>query len=160
MFTATLEQGSTLKKIVEAIKDIVNNVNLEATPKGISMQAMDPTHVALVGLTLTDEGFKEYRADKNFSLGIKLANLNKLLKCAGNDDMITLTCEDEPTQLTLTFDSPNQTASFNLNLMNFNGEQLHIPETDYKSVVTLPSGDFARICKELSQISENGTLPP
>ena len=108
MFTATLENGSVLKKIVEAIKDIVNNVNLEATPKGISMQAMDPTHVALVGLILNEEGFKEYRADKNFSLGIKLANLNKLLKCAGNDDMITMTCEDEPTQLTLNFKSSSK----------------------------------------------------
>ena len=108
MFTATLENGSVLKKIVEAIKDIVNNVNLEATPKGLAMQAMDPTHVALVGLELNEEGFKEYRADKNFSLGIKLANLNKLLKCAGNDDMITLTCEDEPTQLTLNFKSASR----------------------------------------------------
>ena len=42
--------------------------------------------------------------------------------------------------------------------MNFSGEQLHIPDTEYKSVVTLPSGDFARICKELSQISENGRI--
>lgn len=108
MFTATLENGSVLKKIVEAIKDIVNNVNLEATPKGLGMQAMDPTHVALVGLNLGEEGFKEYRADKNFSLGIKLANLNKLLKCAGNDDMITLTCEDEPTQLNLNFKSASR----------------------------------------------------
>ena len=106
MFTATLVNGNVLKKIVESIKDIVNNVNIEATPKGLSMQAMDPTHVALVGLNLQEEGFKEYRADKNFSLGVKLANLHKLLKCAGNDDMITMSCEEDPTQLTLNFKSP------------------------------------------------------
>lgn len=50
-----------------------------------------------------------------------------------------------------------QDASFNLNLMNYNGEQLHIPETEYASTVTMPSGDFSRICRELQQISENGT---
>ena len=105
MFTATLENGNVLKKIVESIKDIVNNVNLEATPSGLSMQAMDPTHVALVGLNLKEEGFKSYRADKNFSLGIKLANLHKLLKCAGNDDIITMSCEEEPSQLNLNFKS-------------------------------------------------------
>lgn len=105
MFTATLENGSILKRIVEAIKDIVNNVNLEVSSKGLTLQAMDPTHVALVGLTLNEDGFKEYRADKNFSLGVKLGSLNKLLKCAGNDDLITMSCEDEPTQLTLKFES-------------------------------------------------------
>ena len=48
MFRAQMREGGVLKKIVEAIKDIVSNVNIDAGPNGISMQAMDPSHVALV----------------------------------------------------------------------------------------------------------------
>lgn len=64
MFSATLENGAILKKIVEAIKDLVQNVTLYVGENGISMQAMDATHVALVGLQLDRDGFNgNYRTD-------------------------------------------------------------------------------------------------
>ena len=50
MFEAKLTEGHTLKKIVEAIKDLVTDVNLDVSPQGISLQAMDSSHVALVNL--------------------------------------------------------------------------------------------------------------
>ena len=158
MFRAQLNEGVILKKIVEAIKDIVSNVNIDAGPNGISMQAMDPSHVALVNLSLKAEGFQDYRADKTFPLGIKLANLHKILKCAGNDDIITLECEDEPSQLTLKFDSQSSSASFNLNLITLDSEQLQIPETNYASRVVLPTADFSNICRQLHQLSESVTI--
>lgn len=37
MFEARLEQGVVLKKIVEAIKDLVKNVNIDANESGMSM---------------------------------------------------------------------------------------------------------------------------
>jgi len=53
-----LTEGHTLKKIVEAIKDLVTDVNLDVSPQGISLQAMDTSHVALVSLFLSMEGFE------------------------------------------------------------------------------------------------------
>jgi proliferating cell nuclear antigen len=153
-----MREGGILKKIVEAIKDIVSNVNIDAGPNGISMQAMDPSHVALVNLNLKAEGFGDYRADKTFPLGIKLANLNKILKCASNDDIITLECEDEPSQLTLKFENNIQSASFSLNLISLDSEQLQIPETTYSSRITMPTSDFSNICKQLHQLSESVTI--
>jgi hypothetical protein len=45
---------------------------------GISLQAMDSSHVSLVSLFLRSEGFQQYRADRNLSLGISLASLSKV----------------------------------------------------------------------------------
>ena len=50
MFEAKLTEGVILKKIVEAIKDLVSDVNIDVSPTGISLQAMDSSHVALVSL--------------------------------------------------------------------------------------------------------------
>jgi proliferating cell nuclear antigen len=58
MFEAKLTEGHILKRIVEAIKDLVNEINLDVTPSGISLQAMDTSHVALVSLSLSSEGFE------------------------------------------------------------------------------------------------------
>lgn len=146
-----------LKKIVESIKDIVNIVNIDASPTGLSFQAMDLSHVALVSLTLRSEGFQSYRADRNIPLGIKLVNLHKILKCADNSDVLTLECDDDPQQLMIKFESQTQdkTSKFCLNLMMQEDEQLQIPETVYSSRVSMPSGEFSRIIRELSQLAES-----
>jgi proliferating cell nuclear antigen len=39
MFEAKLLNGNILKKIVEAIKDVVNDVNIDISPSGILQQA-------------------------------------------------------------------------------------------------------------------------
>jgi proliferating cell nuclear antigen len=101
MFEAKLSDGTILKKIIEAIKDLVTDVNIDATPTGLSLQAMDSSHVALVNLSLSMEGFEKYRADRNLTLGISITNLAKVMKLVNQNDSITLKCDDEPTYLTI-----------------------------------------------------------
>jgi len=64
MFEAKLSEGGIFKKIIDSIKDLVKDVNLEVSPTGLSMQAMDSSHVALVSMNLTMEGFDTFRSDK------------------------------------------------------------------------------------------------
>jgi proliferating cell nuclear antigen len=52
MFEARLEECSNFRKIIDSIKDLVKNVNIDVTQKGLSIQAMDSCHIALVSLQL------------------------------------------------------------------------------------------------------------
>lgn len=105
MFEAKLTEGIILKKLIEAIKDLVSDINLDITQSGISLQAMDSSHVALVTLNLSPEGFEEYRCDKQMTIGISVTNLNKIMKCGGNEDSITLSAEDDPSTLNIKFEN-------------------------------------------------------
>ena len=107
MFELRLVQGSLLKKVMEAIKDLVNDANFDCSATGFSMQAMDSSHVALVALLLRSEGFEHYRCDRNVSMGISLANMAKMLKCAGNDDIVTVKADDGTDSVTFMFESPS-----------------------------------------------------
>jgi proliferating cell nuclear antigen len=51
--STVLTEGHILKKIVEAIKDLVTDVNIDVSASGLSLQAMDTSHVALVSLNLS-----------------------------------------------------------------------------------------------------------
>lgn len=148
---------TVLKKIVESIKDIINIVNIDVSPAEMSFQAMDLSHVALVALKLKAEGFQNYRAERNIPLGIKLVNLHKILKCADSSDMITLSCDEDPQQLTIKFESQHgdKASKFCLNLMLQEDEHLQIPETIYSARVSMPSGEFSRIIRELAQLAES-----
>ena len=107
MFELRLVQGSLLKKLIDAIKDLVNDANFDCSSSGFSLQAMDSSHVALVSLLLRSEGFEHFRCDRTFSMGMSIANLAKLLKCASNDDIITIKAVDGTDSVTFMFESPS-----------------------------------------------------
>ncbi|XP_058202518.1 proliferating cell nuclear antigen-like [Rhododendron vialii] len=154
MLELRLVQGSLLKKVLESIKDLVNDANFDCSATGFSLQAMDSSQVAVVALLLKSEGFEHYRCDRNISMGMNLNNMAKMLKCAGDDDIITLKADDGSDTVTFMFESPTQDkiADFEMKLMDINIERLGFPEADYQAIVRMPSSEFARICKDLSSI--------
>ncbi|XP_043704076.1 proliferating cell nuclear antigen [Telopea speciosissima] len=156
MLELRLVQGSLFKKVLEAIKDLVTDANFDCSATGFSLQAMDSSHVALVALLLRSEGFDHYRCDRNLSMGMNLNNMSKMLKCAGNEDIVTLKADDGSDTVTFMFESPNQDkiADFEMKLMDIDSEHLGIPEAEYQAIVRMPSSEFGRICKDLSSIGD------
>lgn len=69
---------------------------------------MDNSHVSLVSLTLRSDGFDKFRCDRNLSMGMNLASMAKILKCANNDDTLTMKAQDNADTVTFMFESPNQ----------------------------------------------------
>lgn len=106
MFELRLVQGSLLKRLIDAIKDLVNDANFDCSSTGFSLQAMDSSHVALVSLLLRSEGFEHFRCDRTFSMGMSIANMAKMLRCASNDDIITIKADDGTDTVTFMFESP------------------------------------------------------
>ncbi|KAL3787388.1 hypothetical protein ACHAWO_000364 [Cyclotella atomus] len=184
MFEARLTQGKILKQIIEAIKDLVQEANIDCTDDEISIQAMelpptspsspnidctddeisiqamDSSHVSLVSVSLRNGGFDHFRCDRPISLGFNAANMGKILKCAGNEDVVTLKADDEGEALALVFESPNmdRIADFELKLMDIENEQLGIPDTEYKCTVQMPSSEFQRIIRDLQVLGESCTI--
>jgi proliferating cell nuclear antigen len=160
MFEAKLLQGSILKKILDAMKEFVKSANWNCSGDGISLQAIDEGHVALVSLKLNSDLFEQFRCDRNVVLGTNIDNFTKLLRCCGNEDSVTLRAEDQGDILTLIFESPNgdRVSQYELKLMDVDDEQLGIPETSYDSVVKMPSHEFQRICRDLSQITDSVSI--
>ncbi|KAG9509599.1 Proliferating cell nuclear antigen, partial [Fragariocoptes setiger] len=164
MFEARLIQGQIIKKILDAVKDLVTEATWECSPNGLSLQAMDTSHVSLVTAQLKSEGFDHYRCDKPLNLGMNLPHLTKIIKCAGNDDTITIKAIDdedkECDKITLLFEDKNETetSEYEMKLINLDSEYLGIPEQDSEVEVEMPSSKFARICKDLSSMGEAVTI--
>jgi len=88
-----------------AIKELVTDANFECTEDSIKLQAMDNSHVALVTVELLSVGFTHYRCDRPMPLGVNLASLAKVLKCAKDDDRVALTATDAVDVLKLTYEA-------------------------------------------------------
>lgn len=66
---------------------------------------MDNSHVALVSVKLEPGGFDKYRCDRPMPLGVNLGSLTKVLKCAKDDDRVTLKANENADVLNLVYEA-------------------------------------------------------
>ena len=104
MFEATIQQGRTIKQIIEAIKDLVTDCNIDCSEEEVAIQCMDSAHVALVAVRLASGAFTHFRCDRPNTLGINTTNLSKIFKMLDNDGSVTLKAEDNADTLTMMFE--------------------------------------------------------
>jgi proliferating cell nuclear antigen len=160
MFEARLVQGGLLRKVLDAVKDLVQDANLECEAGGIAVQALDTSHNAIIAVFLESGGFEAYSHDADLTLGVSLSNLSKILKCGNADDAITLRGEPGSDTLRIGFDghTAERVSAYQVRLMDINAEVVNIPEIEFSTTVRMPSAEFQRLCKDFATIGENVTL--
>uniref|UniRef100_A0AC35TPQ2 Proliferating cell nuclear antigen n=1 Tax=Rhabditophanes sp. KR3021 TaxID=114890 RepID=A0AC35TPQ2_9BILA len=157
MLEAELPHASLLKKVVEAIKDLVTDAPFDCCETGITLQAMDSSHVALVSLKMDVSLFETYRCDRTVSIGLSLAAMSKALKCANNDDICKLSySDDDRDNITFTFRDAKKerTQDVTVRLVDLDNEHLGIPDQDYTACIDMPSNEFMKSCRDLAMFSD------
>merc|ERR1712137_503983 len=131
---AHLQQAVLLKKVVDAMKDLCKDVNFDCSEKGLQVQSMDSSHVALVSLLLRECAFSDFKCDRPTSLGMNVDSLSKVFKICGPNDSLKLKWQNDAD--TVNFQCENneddRIADFDLKLMQIESEHMEIPEQQYK----------------------------
>jgi len=155
-----LKNGEVLVKIIAAISELVNEANIDCREQGMSLQAMDSSHVSLVHMLLRAEGFEPWKCEDQCQLGLHMEHLTKLLKCMHSKDSVELSYKENGEELDFVFKSQNEerVSHFSLRLMEIDQEHLGIPATEYKTCVQMPSSEFMRICRDLSSFGDTITI--
>merc|ERR1739848_777572 len=138
------------------IKDLCKDVNFDCSEKGLQVQSMDSSHVALVSLLLRESAFADFKCDRTMSLGMNIDSLAKIFKMCGPNDSLKLRWQNDADTLNFQCESSDddRIADFDLKLMQIESEHMEIPEQHYKVVARLPSGEFQKICKDLKEFGE------
>lgn len=156
MFEAKLLNGLKFKKIIDSLRDLVEDANFDCSSSGINVHTMDKLNGALICLTLDNNGFDHYRCDRNISLGINMKYLNSVLKCAHDDDIITMKSADQGDTLNIHIETSSQkkTSDFEIKLKVLEQDYLIVPARTFQTKIELPSTDFQKISKDLSSIGD------
>jgi len=88
---------------------------------------------------------------------MSLTSLQKIIKCAGNNDMVTLRADESVDVLALLFEAKKQdrVGEYEMKLMDIDQEHLGIPDTVYDAEISLPATEFARIIRDLKELGES-----
>lgn len=154
-------QSNAIKTLFESLKDILNDVNMKIDKSGIQIMTMDGKRITIVHLKLNASSFEFFHCSSPFKIGINMKSLHMLLRTVGNNDVITMCVrENEYTRLEITIENKEKNVKdiSKLKLLDINEHTYQIPNIEFDSVIKMSSSDFQKICKDLSNISDNVTI--
>jgi proliferating cell nuclear antigen len=152
VFYARTVKASPIRNLVDAVKDILTEVNLEIDGGGIKIMAMDGTHTILVHMRLYADRFDTFHCTQKCILGVDFVNLNKMVKQIKNEDSLLLFLERSNMSrlgIRIMNGEKQMVTTKYLNLMELDIKPIEIPAVTFPSVITMPSLDFQNIVKDL-----------
>lgn len=152
-------QASALKSCFEVLKDALHDVNMFFTPTGMSITALDNAKAALINMKLLAENFEEYSCPEPITAGVNMTNMFKLFKIITSNDVLSIDINSKDImEITIENATKNTKTKFNVKLLWINDDILSIPDIERQSTTILPSVDFQRICRDMSNLGENVTI--
>lgn len=125
-FLLKMDNPRILKTIIETLSSIIDETEINVTPKGFIITAMDPSRICLLELTINKEHFDVYKCDKDFKIGVNLDDLDKILKRGTANDSIELTYNerDQKIKIKMKREDGGRTRTFSLALMVLDIEEI------------------------------------
>lgn len=158
IFLLKTVQSSAIRILVEALKEILTDANIEIDQTGLKIMTMDPSHTVLVHMKLESCKFEQYICKQKTTIGISMICLFKLLKTMNNNDTLTFFIEEEDTNrlgIKIENGDKNSVTNYKLNLMDLNDDNIEIPPAEFGSILTMPSNELQKICRDMHNIADN-----
>ena len=156
-------QIAPFRTLMTALKDILLETNITFQKDGMRIINMDKSHTILAHLFLDADKFEHYYCKyPKIVIGVNMFQLFKLINSIDNDDTLTIYIEESQysdgivNNHGLKFENGDiqQSKNQKLKLIEPDEEELELPSVQFSSVINLPSSDFQKIIRDLSNISE------
>jgi proliferating cell nuclear antigen len=150
-------QASTIKLVIDAMKEILMDVNLEFDDTGMKIIALDNTHIVLIHLKLEAEKFEKYYCEKKLHVGINMLKFHMLIKTITNSDILSLfILKSEPSVLGITIENSerNVKTTYKLSMLDIDVVNVDIPPQDFNTIITMPSAYLQKIIRDMHNLAE------
>jgi len=157
LFEIRTVQAGAFRTLVEALKEILTEANLEFDAGGIKVMSVDETHTVLVYLRLYHDRFENYYCPAKHILGVNMIYLFKLIKTMGNNDSLTLYLPaSNPNKLGIRMENSDKSTVTNyfLKLFDTNVDEIQIPNLNFSNIIHMPSLDLQKICRDMNALGE------
>ncbi len=145
-----LENPVLLSKPVELISELVTEVRLKVNEFGMSITAIDPANVAMVGFKLPKTAFSQFETGTEV-LGIDLDNLKRILKRCGAGSSLILEKKENLLEIQI---QDRIKRNFTLGLIDIESEDKEMPSLEFSSRVELNSVDLVSSIEDCGVVSD------
>lgn len=152
------KQTGAFRILVEALKEILTEANFVFDESGIKLMAMDSNKTILIHMKLPSENFEFYNCSQKVNVGVNMLNLFKLIKTMTNSEDLTLFVEkNNENKLGIIMEDTEKKVktTYYMNLLDIPDENIEAGDVEFDTQLTLPSGDFQKIIRDMINIGEN-----
>ena len=150
-----LQNPVLLSRAVEIISELVNEVRIKVNESGLSITAMDPANVSLVGFILPKKSFSKFEAGTE-TLGINLDNLKQVLKRCGSGSSLLMEKRDNFLEIQI---RDRIRRNFILSLIDIESNDIDfnskVEKMEFSSSVELNSIDLVDSIEDCSIVSDS-----
>lgn len=146
-----------VKYLIELLRDLLTEGNLECFPEHIKLQAVDPSRVVLIHSMLQADKFEQYHCPKHIVLGLNMEDLFKIIKNMENTDTLKLFVKKENSNklgIETYCKEENTCDTTYINLMDLPYQDFKIPSQTFESVISIPASRFQKTCRVIYNFSE------
>lgn len=157
LFEIRTVQSSAFRTLIEALKEILTEANMEFDSTGIKVIAVDETHTVLTYLRLHADRFEYFYCPAKYVLGMNMIYLFKLIKTLSNNDSLTLFLPaSNPNKLGIRAENAEKgtTNTWMMKLFDTNVVNIEFPNITFTSIIHMPSADFQKICRDFNALAE------
>ncbi|MEM4246174.1 MAG: proliferating cell nuclear antigen (pcna) [Candidatus Bathyarchaeia archaeon] len=154
MFRATMPDARLWRSLLSAISTLVDEANFNATPEGLKLRSMDPSHVAMIDFELPSSAFKEYVCSGPSRIRIGLESMLKLLKRAKAGESVELVYDEESKKIQMTLrDSIKKV--YSIPTLESAEEETPTPKVEFNSTIKITSTALKEIIEDTREVSDN-----
>lgn len=150
-------QGNSIRTLVEGLKDVLIEINFEVDEEGIRVKALNSSQSVFVFLKLEASKFNTFICKQKQIWSIYMPDFHKFLKTMGRDDVLTFTqTKNQTEKINIFIDNSEKSlqTKYSLNLYDINIETFDVPPQKFSSIITIPSQEFQKICRDMSVLSD------
>jgi len=145
-----LDNPILLSKAVELISELVTEVKLKVNEYGMSITAMDPANVAMIGYKLPRTAFSQFESGDEV-LGVNLDNLKKILKRAGTGSSLIMEKQDNNLNIEI---QDRIKRNFSLALIEIDSEEKEMPTLEFSSHIEINSVDLIASIEDCAVVDD------
>src|SRR3990167_461363 len=151
-FDLKVHSSNELKQVFGAISSLVEEATFEITNEGLTFQGMDPSHVCLIDLTMSNVSFEKYEVQQEGKFAVRIDEINKLMKNFNKKDSLRIYTKD----LVLTFET--KTTKTQLRMIDASSCDCPVPKLRYNAKVGITTNAIKKALNQIKTVSDYVTL--
>jgi len=141
-----LESAETFLKVFSALDELCDSANIIFCEDGISISSMDSSHVCLVAVKFAKEYFEEYTINSTITVGIKVSNLVRVLKCV--EGSVLFECSEDE------FFVMTENDKYNLKTVDLDSDEMDIPSLEVEVEIVADSSVLQKYIKNIASFGD------
>jgi len=137
------------EQVLKSISTLVEDATFNVSPEGITFRGMDPSHVALIDISLPNAMFEKYEAEIESNFAVRVDEIVKLVKQFDKQSRINVTINSS-NELVLS----NKEYTYKMRLIEASANDTPLPKIPYDAKSMLMGKTLQKYLQKVEVVSD------